>query len=225
MQNLTTDYLKQKFDEFNSAYFEGKLNTPDFEITKHKSYGGQYSYRYNLNGDLVKSIIRISVYYQRTEYGYCNILLHEMIHLYIRQNHIKDTRKHHGKVFFSIADRINNSSEWNITHYCDSEGLATDTKQEFVVCAFEHPCNKYFLFVISKQKIDYYLDWFDRTPLHFKNPKVFISTNATEFSSYRTCRTRIYGRYKNTDEFNKLFGEKTKLIHDGVTLSIYGRVG
>ena len=92
---ITIQYLKEMFDWFNQEHFDGGLEKPMFEITHVKYYLGQYHYKYNLWTDgLAESVIRISDYFDRSEEDICNTLIHEMIHLYIRQNRIQDTRPH-----------------------------------------------------------------------------------------------------------------------------------
>lgn len=222
---LTKDYLEQKFNEFNQAYFKGELKTPAFEIFKSRRTNGQYHWETDWCGNIIVSIIRISNYYDCSEFDYCNTLIHEMIHLYIRQNNIKDTRPHHGRVFYSIADRINKEGGWNIKRCNSRKGSLTHSNQEFVVGAWKIKPNQYFVFVMSKEKIQYYLDWFDERADYFKDPIVFVSNNAAEFATYRTCRKRINGYYKTLDEFNQLFAEKTKLIFEGQTLSVCYKAG
>ena len=222
---ITTSYLEQKFNEFNKTYFKGELKTPAFEIIKSKRTNGQYHWESDWYGNIKVSIIRISNYYDCSEFDYCNTLIHEMIHLYIRQNKIKDTRPHHGKVFYSIADRINREGGWDISRCNSRKGSLTHSNQDFVVGAWKIKPNQYFVFVMSKQKIQYYLAWFDSRADYFKDPIVFVSNNAAEFATYRTCRKRINGYYKTLDEFNQLFAEKTKLIFEGQTLSVCHKAG
>lgn len=222
--NLTTTYLEQKFNEYNSAYFKGELEIPTFVICKSRRVNGQYSWKYNLKGELIESVIRISNYYKRSEFDFCNTLIHEMIHLYIRQNKIKDTRPHHGRVFYSIADRINKEGGWDIQRCNSNKGIESNVKQDFVVAAFESK-GKHFVFVINKKKIGYYINCFERYAYYYINPIIFKTNNAKEFSNYCVCRSGVRGYYKNTDEFNRLLEEKTELIYSGETLSVCHRAG
>lgn len=217
--NLTTTYLEQKFNEFNSAYFKGELNMPTLVIFKSKRLNGQYSWKYNLKGELIKSVIRISNYYKRSEFDFCNTLIHEMIHLYIRQNNIKDTRPHHGRVFYSIANRINKEGGWDIKRCNSNQGIESNIKQDFVVAAFEQK-GKRFVFVINEKKVGYYINHFESYAHYYINPIIFKTNNAKEFSNYCVCRSKVRGYYKTIDEFNKLFEEKTELIYNGETLSV-----
>ena len=102
---LTIDFIADNFQMINELYFNNELETPRFEITHVKSYLGQYHWQYDMFGEFMDSVIRISDMFDRTEEDIINTIAHETIHLYIRQHHIKDTRPHHGKVFYSIAAR------------------------------------------------------------------------------------------------------------------------
>ena len=217
--NLTTTYLEQKFNEFNSVYFKGELNKPTLVIFKSKRLNGQYSWKYNLKGELIKSVIRISNYYKRSEFDFCNTLIHEMIHLYIRQNNIKDTRPHHGRVFYSIANRINKEGGWDIQRCNSNKGNESNVKQDFVVASFEQRGRR-FVFVINKKKVGYYINRFERYAHYYINPIIFKTSNTKEFSNYCVCRSSVRGFYKNLDEFNRLLEEKTELIYNGETLSV-----
>lgn len=117
---LTIDFISSKFSLFNREYFGGVLDMPEFRIVRVKSYLGRYHWKYGGYGSdgcrlLLESVIYISDRYDRSEFEYCNTLLHEMVHLYIRQKGIRDSRSHHGEVFYSIASRINREGGWRIS--------------------------------------------------------------------------------------------------------------
>ena len=95
---LTLDFIKEQFNVINRKYFNNGLLTPRFEITHVKSYLGQYHWHYSYDSRIfIDSVIRISDMFDRSDADIINTVAHEMIHLYIRQNKIRDTRPHHGK--------------------------------------------------------------------------------------------------------------------------------
>lgn len=112
---LTLDFIREQFNVINNNHFEGKLLTPRFEITHVKSYLGQYHWQYSYDSRIfIDSVIRISDMFDRSDADIINTIAHESIHLYIRQNKIKDTRQHHGRVFNTIADRLNKEGGFHI---------------------------------------------------------------------------------------------------------------
>ena len=128
---LTLSFIAEQFDNINKKHFNNDLLKPRFEITHVKSYLGQYHWKYSYDSRIFReSVIRISDMFDRSESDITNTIAHEMIHLYIRQNKIKDTNKHHGRVFYSIADRLNREGGFHIarTDSVSGCGLRDKTK-------------------------------------------------------------------------------------------------
>lgn len=207
---LTIEFLRNKFTEFNNRYYNGALMEPSFELFKSRRLGGQYSWGNGMPGK-----IRINVYYKRDERSYCEILLHEMIHLYIRQNKIKDNRAHHGSAFKREMSRINSFGDYNVTLHCDSKGLECDAPEgkEYFIGSYKVKGKRRFVFVISKNRLEYYQRLFMQYPLHFSDAVIFTSKNSAEFDSYSQCRRSIRGWYKTEEEFKALFDEHQSLVY------------
>lgn len=218
---LTIKFLTDSFKTFNALYFNEELHCPRFEVTHVKSYLGQYHWRY-FNGIMVDSVIRISDYYDRSEEDLLNTLIHEMIHLYIRQNNIKDTRPHHGRVFNSIADRLNAEGGYHIAR-CDSvAGCGLRVKQDktfYVCCYFSVRKNGYLRFVINNKKIDYYKDCFERNPSYFKNPFIYTSKEDNKFAHFRECRKTIRGEIISKAQYEEAKANEN-IIWQAQTLGI-----
>ena len=205
---LTIDFIADNFQMINELYFNNELETPRFEITHVKSYLGQYHWKYDMFGEFMDSVIRISDMFDRTEKYIINTIAHETIHLYIRQNHIKDTRPHHGKVFYSIADRLNREGGFHIarTDSIDGCGLRDKSKKEtyHVACYKMGRNGRYFSFVFNQNYLEYYQHLFDHNPQRYQNVFMFTSTDDKKYAHYPKCRTSIRGYYIDFDEFNKL---------------------
>ena len=203
---ITIQYLKEMFDWFNKEHFDGGLEKPMFEITHVKSYLGLYHYKYNVwtNG-LAESVIRISDYFDRSEEDVCNTLIHEMIHLYIRQNRIQDTRPHHGRVFNSIADRINREGGWHIARTDSVQGCGlrdkTNVKDYYVGIFKSGRVGKYFAFVMNEKYINYYKSTFEYYPSHYQNAFIIKSNDDKAWASYPQCRRSVRGHYISKDQY------------------------
>lgn len=191
----TIDFLKANFDKYNKLYFNGDLITPSFELFKSKRVWGQFSWGCGYK-------IRISTYYDRDEKNILNTLIHEMIHQYIKQNNIIDTRPHHGKVFHSIAARINKDG-WNIKT-CSSDNSCSFNSNGnvtyYLAAFYLKDEDKYFIIRISKDKISYFKRQFSFNKLHFTDV-LFFTSKDSKFDRYNTCRSRIRGYYITKEEF------------------------
>lgn len=220
---LTIGFIADNFSKFNKEYFNGELQTPSFEITHVKSYLGQYHWKYGFGGDLMENVIRISNMFDRNETDYQNTIIHEMIHLYIRQNHIKDTRRHHGRVFNSIADRINRQGGWHIARTDSVEGCGLTDKSYvnkfYIACFFNGSSGRYFRFRINEKYLQYYKDRFDNYPTHYKNVFIYVSTDDKKYAHYPSCYKSVRGWYISKEEYDTL-KETEKVIYQVQTLSI-----
>ena len=202
---LTIDYLSEMFDFFNKEHFNNDLQKPKFEITHVKTYLGQYAYQRFWDGSLLWHVIRISDRYNRSEDDVCNTLIHEMIHLYIRQNNIRDTRPHHGKVFYSIADRINREGGWHISRTDSVEGCGLRNKTDkvyYVGCFYSGRAKKYFRFAMNKNYIQYFIKCFEYYPHHYVKPIIFKTTDDKTFANYTECRKSVRGWYVEEFDYN-----------------------
>ena len=229
---LTIDFLKENFKVINELYFNNELVEPRFEITHVKSYLGQYHWHYDYRWDasncqysrvLTESVIRISDMFDRTDDDIVNTLAHEMIHLYIRQNQITDTRPHHGRVFYSIADRLNYEGGFHIAR-TDSVvgcGLRDKTKKNtYYVGCFKNMDGKYFSFVMNEKYITYYEVRFNNYPSYYKDAFIFVSDDDKTFAHYCKCRGSIRGWHIDEETFNLYRECGGTLVYNEQTLSI-----
>lgn len=113
---VTEKVLEKKFDECNKIYFNNGLPYPFFSIFCKKKPFAKFTYlKKKKNGEnvLVYKKISVSNYYDFNEEQLRDIIVHEMIHYFIAYNDIKDN-KEHGKIFLSIAERLNSEFGLNI---------------------------------------------------------------------------------------------------------------
>lgn len=202
---LSISFLSENFDVINELFFDNGLIKPKFEITHVKSYLGQYHWRYDYMGNLIENVIRISDMYDLDSEKIVNILAHEMIHLYIRQNHIRDSRPHHGRVFYSVADRLNREGGFTISRTDSVVGYglrSNNDKKVFYVCNFfSVRAKRYFQFVINKNCVEYYKKVFSYSPHYYLKPIIFKSTDDKAYAHYMECRKSLRGYYIDEEQY------------------------
>ena len=190
---LTTNFIKENFIVFNNRYFDGKLRMPRFEVIHSKSLLGQLNWD-DTGGIITDYVIRVSDYFNRGEKGVQNTILHEMIHLYIRQNKLKDTRTHHGAIFYREADRINKDG-WNISRTDSVKGYGIKDKKTFYLVAFKDSKGRYFLMSYNPKKEAYYLTKFTKYSWHYIDPVWFTSTDSKAYGHLTTCQSGVRCEY------------------------------
>lgn len=201
---LTIKFIEDSFKRFNEEFFNGTLRKPAFKIMHTKSLLGQCAWKRE-QGRPMRYCIRISDYYKRDEKQYQNTIIHEMIHLFIRQNNIRDTRAHHGKAFYKYADFINGYG-WNIARTDDISGLDinVDKTITYHLAAFRDEKGKYFLFRYNPKYERYFLTRFQRKAWHYQDVFTFTSTDNRKYAKYTNCRKSVRGYYITKAEYENL---------------------
>ena len=113
---VTENFLKERFDEYNQLYFNDCLPSPFFSVFCKKKPFAKFTYlKKKKMGEktLVYKKISVSNYYDFTEEQLRDIIVHEMIHYFIAYNNLKDN-KEHGRIFVSISDKLNKDFGLNI---------------------------------------------------------------------------------------------------------------
>lgn len=93
--------LRADFDMLNKLMFDGKLRPVRLRIMTTKNVVGLMSY----DGQSVKDI-GISNYYKMERQEYLNVLAHEMIHLWLEQNGVRE-KDGHGPKFMAKLKELN----------------------------------------------------------------------------------------------------------------------
>lgn len=117
---VTVEWMQRKYDEFNQKYWNGQLPRVQLIVMNSRNTYGNASYRYNtITNTVTPTSIKLSNYYDTSEKGKENTLLHEMVHIadyYFHPEHfVRNGRKvskrsydAHGPIFFlKEAARIN----------------------------------------------------------------------------------------------------------------------
>lgn len=129
--DISTAYIKGRFDEFNRLCFEGRLPQPIFRLSHVKTYLGQMRRRlqYAPSGRRqVQYVLTINTRYHLAPREVEDVILHEMIHYYIMVSGIRDTSAH-GTHFRHIMDRINHQYGRAISVSSRAAHLTDDSPQ------------------------------------------------------------------------------------------------
>ncbi len=188
--------LQVWFLDFNKRYFDGELPTPILAIGNSRTQLGTMSWRQSHKW--LKSTytytIRISNFYDVEEKDFKNVLLHEMIHLYIESKHLKDTSSH-GRLFQTMMQRIN-SYGWEIKIStkidCDAKAAKKPKGRWCIVLAISLATNQYLLSIVNPRYV-YTIEARLRKSKNVLSFSWYISSNAyfANFPQVRTPRGRI----------------------------------
>lgn len=114
----TIDFIKQKFELFNTQMFDGKLVMPPILLSKARTFVGQCAARKRrtlLHGVVLSDFrLKFSICFDLPEHEWEDTIIHEMIHYYIGVNRLKDTTAH-GPLFRQLMNTINQRFGRNIT--------------------------------------------------------------------------------------------------------------
>lgn len=106
----TLEYIERKFREYNRQMFHSSLPTPGFRLSNARTALGKLTYmqRRNPAGKVEKYAFTlwVSKLFDFTPEGIDDVIIHEMIHLYIGSRQMRDTSSH-GVVFRRIMNEIN----------------------------------------------------------------------------------------------------------------------
>lgn len=191
---ITTDILVKKFNKFNRRFFNSSLPAIDIIITKEKNRFGSFEYIRQYDYHLGRTIevprkISISSYYDMDEKFIDETLIHEMIHYYIAHRKIKDNNSH-GYYFMAYANRISESSEYNITAHGSAKGLipANYKKKDYYIVTFKYMGESYFS-RISKSRVgssEYIMENFANV-----TDIAFYKSDDVRLDIYRQCTARL----------------------------------
>ena len=110
------DFVRKAFLCFNERIFSGKLPLPGFSLTRARTFRGKFTYRISRNLLGTKAhdfVMRLSILFDLPEAEWEDVVIHEMIHLYIASNGIND-RSSHGPQFRKMMHLINSRHGRNI---------------------------------------------------------------------------------------------------------------
>lgn len=119
----TEENMKEKFREYNKAYFNNDLSLPNFKIIHAYWRCGSFMYtRHKGRKRLASKTICMSDYFDFTEEQYRDIMVHEMIHYLVIRDNVRDCDGH-GDKFMEVANRLNSEYGLHITKNIDASLL------------------------------------------------------------------------------------------------------
>lgn len=105
----TIDYLQTAFDKYNRLCFAGQLSQPTFTLSRAKTRLGWMKHQVRRQHGVAPQhhfTIALTTAYDLSPDMLDDVLIHEMIHLYIASHQLKDTSPH-GRVFQQLMQAIN----------------------------------------------------------------------------------------------------------------------
>lgn len=199
----TLPYLEQQYVALNNQCFQGQLPQVRIQLSKARTYLGQLGYKRRrklLGGwEYYDYVIRISIRLDHTEEEITDTLLHEMIHLYIAVNHLKD-RSSHGPLFRQIMDNINTRYGRHITisHHRTKEELEQDTQQRtHLICISTFADGERGITIVARSRIFLLWDLMKRFP-KVTSTQWYVS-NDPYFNRYPRSQTPKIYRISSSD--------------------------
>jgi hypothetical protein len=147
--------LKGLYDKFNRLYFDGRLPSIPVIFKSLKNVGGQVIYRINnLTKVVTVEQVQISSFMDRTDDHLEAILLHEMVHVDMLTQNIKNTfrdRTGHGPEFKFKIKEIEQKSGIKVPLEDILSGkVSSSIKTRFFQLMLRYHTDTYFLMVVLK---------------------------------------------------------------------------
>lgn len=153
----TIKFLEECFRRFNREYFLDRLPVPNLHITSARTFMGQFRVNVTRKGLRRTETLHLSLSnrYDMPEETLEDIVIHEMIHLMIHVEKIKDDSAH-GQVFRRQMHDINRRFGRHITvsHRCTREELQSDNgKSHSIICLCRMSDGRRLMCRVSKSRI------------------------------------------------------------------------
>lgn len=131
-------FLNESFDRFNLLIFNCRLPRPEMRISSARTFMGQFKAKRRWSGGRCCESLHISVSdrYDIPQSDLEDIIIHEMIHLFIHIDKMKDSSSH-GRIFRKLMLEINSRFGRNITisHRCTPAQIESDSgKTHSIMC-------------------------------------------------------------------------------------------
>ena len=219
----TREYVIERFNEFNTLCFEGKLPLVEVRITNAKSYLGKVVYKREdrfLRGAKYSDFkILISNRRDLDQDVVDDTILHEMIHYWILYNGIKDSSAH-GPVFRRMMHDFNRrfGRKMTVSHrVTEKEAEANKERKTNLVCVSRLVDGRYGVTVAARTRIFQLWDGLEAWDLVAECHWIF--TDHPFFARFPRSKTTKLYHVKEEDLRSAL--ESARLLHrDGSTIRI-----
>ncbi len=223
---ISLPLLKEKFDAFNRAIFQGCLPRIEIKLSRARKKAGSFNYKVSnilitRNAKCSNLSISISVCFNYTEQELEDVLIHEMIHYYIHYKQLPDSGPH-GPTFKRIMNDINHRFNRHIKVSFRSGELSVDAQRPrrlvhiLAVISFKDGTKGLKVLTRVAPKIIAYYNSISRLP-KVQKIELYGSTNVF-FDSYpHSCSLR-YHPIKETDLLPHLEKDVIRIMCDGKTL-------
>ena len=214
----TVDYIKQRYDQFNELLFENRLPDVSIELSNASSFLGKACYKpvedaYGVRVGNKDFVLRISTKHDHPQDFVDDVIIHEMIHIYIAYHNIYDTSVH-GPVFRSIMRQINEQHNRHIelSHHGDDD-KETKTGKQYLICITDLNGHEHGITVCNPSRAYHIMRFLPRR-YRFKSMKWYLSDDPF-FNRYpKSITAKIY----KIDE--KLYSQH---IHGATELTFDGK--
>lgn len=162
-------FVKDSFRRFNALMFSGRLPQPEFALTRARTFRGKMTWRTVRSWGSVRNTgfeMRVSVLFDLEKEDWEDVVIHEMIHLHIVANRLRDDSAH-GPLFRSIMAEINRTHGRHIavsSRSTDKERSADSRPRAHFICLARMRDGRLCLAPVAKSRIFSLWDAFSSFP-------------------------------------------------------------
>lgn len=223
--DISLDYIRRKFQEFNQFCFEGKLQPLPFKISRARTFLGQVRCKREAQPDNswryfdFEFVVSEHTHVMEKESEIEDVILHEMIHYYILSNQIQDNGPH-GDVFKQMMRQLNMKFNRNISvrHKASTEEHDRDTeKRQHLICVTRFRTNKMGITISTRSRLFQLWDELKLIP-NIAEQSWYSSTDPFFNRFPRATTAKFYAITRA--ELEEHFASAHRLVRSGDTIKI-----
>jgi len=197
----TLPFIEEQYCRFNNLCFDTLLPEVEFHLSRARTYLGRMEYRQG------RYLIRISTAFELPQETVEDVLLHEMIHVWLHFAKVRQGRPH-GRCFRSKMEEINSRFGRHVTIRYKMEGEAAPQRKQrskHFICISTFPNGSRGITVMAEANIPRITRALARR-YNLKSRELFESTDPY-FNRYPLSRKAVI--YKIEDEkLNQILGKE-----------------